>query len=340
MEVANDKGSGGVRVNEQHLEVLEHYDGEVTEVRRGRGAWISDGERGFQLIKEYKGTLKRLEFEEQVLDTLIELGIWNVDQYARNREDELLTPVSDGTKYIVKQWFLERECNLKERNEVIRAVAGIAKLHQAFRKIPWSQEWNLGSMQSNPLEQEMIRHTKEMKRTRTYIRNKQKKNEFELYVMRYFDEFYQQALQAQDGIQKLRETGGLKNQYLCHGDLNQHHILMGKQVTFIEFNQMHLGWQMTDLYHFMRKVMEKQNWDEEVGISMVESYHRIMPLTTEDRICLYYLFLYPEKFWKQLNYYINANKAWIPEKNIEKIKKIQQQETTRLQFLSRVQLSF
>ena len=28
---------------------------------------------------------------------------------------------------------------------------------------------------------------------------------------------------------------------------------------------------------------------------------------------------YPEKYWKQLNYYYNANKAWIPDKNVEKL---------------------
>ena len=85
-------------------------------------------------------------------------------------------------------------------------------------------------------------------------------------------------------------------------------------MAFIEFNQMHLGDQMTDLYRFMRKAMEKHGWDPRLGASMMESYDRVLPTSREDRACLYYLFLYPEKYWKQLNYYMNTNKAWIPEK--------------------------
>ena len=36
--------------------------------------------------------------------------------------------------------------------------------------------------------------------------------------------------------------------YLCHGDLDQHHLLMGKNYTAaVDFNRMHLGVQMSDL---------------------------------------------------------------------------------------------
>ena len=43
----------------------------------------------------------------------------------------------------------------------------------------------------------------------------------------------------------------------------------------IEFNRMHLGMQMEDLYHFMRKVMEKHDWNLKLGSSMLEAYSRI-----------------------------------------------------------------
>lgn len=66
--------------------------------------------------------------------------------------------------------------------------------------------------------------------------------------------------------------------FLCHGDLDQHHILIGSQdVAFIEFNQMHLGDQMTDLYRFMRKAMEKHGWDPRLGAAMLEAYDRVLP---------------------------------------------------------------
>lgn len=324
-------------MNDSYLEVLKQYEGETASVRRGRGAWICEQEGGIRLLKEYRGTTKRLEFEEQVLAQLKELGITAVDQYVRNQEGELLTTGPDGTHYILKEWFLDRECNLKDSREVLTAVSQIAGLHRAFRQIPWQEDWTMGSNLRPALDDEMRRHTREMKRVRTYIRGKRKKSEFELCVMQHFDVYYEQALTAQEGLELLGRNQRQDQLFLCHGDLDQHHVLIGpREVAFIEFNQMHRGRQMTDLYRFMRKVMEKHGWDERLGISMMESYDRVLPVTREDRDCLYCLFLYPEKYWKQLNYYFNANKAWVPDKNVEKLKSLEDQEAGRRRFLERL----
>jgi hypothetical protein len=48
------------------------------------------------------------------------------------------------------------------------------------------------------------------------------------------------------------------------------------------------------------------------------------------------LFLYPEKYWKQLNYYYNANKAWIPARNTDKLRVLEEQEEARQAFLKEI----
>lgn len=162
-------------MNDNYLDVLRKYEGEEWEVRRGRGAWICQSPRGIKLLKEYRGSLKRLEFEEAILQELKNQGICQVDQYIRNQDGELITTGDDGTKYILKDWFADRECNLKDSREVLSAVAWMARLHRAFRTISWREEWNLGSMQPPGLSEEMERHSREMKRVRMFIRNKRKK---------------------------------------------------------------------------------------------------------------------------------------------------------------------
>ena len=52
--------------------------------------------------------------------------------------------------------------------------------------------------------------------------------------------------------------------------------------------------------------MEKHGWNVDLGLSMLDSYERILPMDRQELTCLYYLFLYPEKYWKQLNFYYNA----------------------------------
>lgn len=324
-------------MNDNYLEVLQQYEGEVKNVRRGRGAWICEREDGVKLLKEYKGTTKRLEFEAEVLGAVRAGGLWHVDQYVCNKEECLLSIAGDGTKYILKDWYLDRECNLRESREILFAISRLAELHHLLRQVEFSEDWTLGSIVSVNDDEEMARHNRELLRTRNYISGKRKKTEFELCVMGNYSMFYDQALEAQRGLELLRKSSGQDQLFLCHGDLNQHRVLFGNgYVAFIEFNKMHLGVQMEDLYHFMRKVMEKQNWNEHLGMAMIEAYDKVLPISETERSWLYYLFLYPEKYWKQLNYYFNANKAWIPARNVEKLRILEEQQESRNRFLSKI----
>lgn len=48
----------------------------------------------------------------------------------RNKEGELLSTASDGIRYVVKDWFSDRECDLKDTGEILSAVRQIAVLHK------------------------------------------------------------------------------------------------------------------------------------------------------------------------------------------------------------------
>lgn len=323
-------------MTERYTEVLEMYDMEVYGVRKGRGAWVLDTDRGCRLLKEYRGTARRLEFEAAVLERLKESSGLKADQYVKSREDGLFTNAGDGTRFILKEWFLDRECNLKEFSEIRSAVTRIGMLHQLLRRVEFQEEWNMGSILAKPLYEEMSRHNRELKRARNFIRGKRGKSEFELCVIDSYSQFFEQAQEAARGLEAMEEEGK-SSLFLCHGDLDHHHVLMGNHyVAIVEYNRMHLGFQTADLYRFMRKVMEKHGWNLRLGTMMLEAYERILPMTAQERQCLYYLFLYPEKYWKQLNYYYNANKAWIPVRNIDKLKALEEQEEARQAFLKEI----
>ncbi len=324
-------------MNEKYTEVLSQYELELLDVRRGRGAWLCETNQGLKMLREYKGTIKRLEFEDQVFTQMEQFGRFSVDRYVRNKEGELLSNAEDGTRWILKDWYSDRECNLKDGKEVLSAIERIAYLHKLLRRIEFQEEWNLGSILVSLPDAEMERHNKELVRARSFIRNKRKKSEFELCVMGNYDMFYEQAKEACLGMEQFCREQQTTGCFLCHGDLNQHHILMGDyDISVVEFNRMHMGMQMEDLYHFMRKAMEKHDWNLKLGMAMLETYERVLTLADEDRTCLYYLFLYPEKYWKQINFYYNANKAWIPERNIEKLRDLEKQQHVRNVFLSKI----
>ena len=324
-------------MNDKYEEVLKQYALQVRGVRRGRGAWIYETDQGMKSLKEYQGTLKRLEFEDQVLCQLQGFTGLKTDQYIRNREGSLVSTSEDGTRFVLKDWYGDRECSLKDGKEVCEALSSIARLHERLRKIEVLKEWNMGSILPRLAVEDMERHNRELKRARGFIRGKRKKSDFELCVMKSFNAFFEQASEAAQGIAGLWKSGE-EPRLLCHGDLDQHHVLMGSgYVAVIEYNRMHLGLQMEDLYRFMRKAMEKHGWSLSLGMDMLNAYEKVLPLGEKERKCLYYLFLYPEKYWKQINYYFNANKAWIPARNMDKIIGLEAQEESRIGFLRLLQ---
>ena len=69
---------------------------------------------------------------------------------------------------------------------------------------------------------------------------------------------------------------------------------------------------------------------------MLQEYERILPLLPEERQVLAGMFSYPEKYWKQINFYLNSSKVWTPDKNVEKLKQAIGQADARVRFVSMV----
>ena len=88
------------------------------------------------------------------------------------------------------------------------------------------------SMVSPPLFMAMEKHNRELKKARAFIRGKQQKNEFELCVIASFEPFTS-SRSGGGGDEKLYpgdEKGWTERYSICHGELNQHHILMGRDM--------------------------------------------------------------------------------------------------------------
>ena len=93
---------------------------------------------------------------------------------------------------------------------------------------------------------------------------------------------------------------------------------------------------MTDLANFVRKMLEKNEWNKELGLSLISEYDRYRPMRKEEYQQLHALLLFPEKFWKVSNHYMNSRKTWISGRDIDKLKKVIEQEEKRLDFIENV----
>lgn len=302
------------------LNVLEQYEIEVSGTRKVRGAILCDTNAGVLLLREAAVSDKKVPVLEALTTHLTHHGYPRVDSIFLNKEGEFITKAEDGTRYVLKRWFSGRECDVKKEQEVMESVKNLARLHKIM-KMPGEE---VREFAGNDLREEFLRHNRELRKVRAFIRGRTAKGDFENAVLKHFDAMYEWAGTAGERLaesgyerllQKSREEGAV-----THGDYNYHNVLMTpKGMATTNFEHFTNDIQIEDFYYFMRKVMEKYEWNVELARAMLRTYQDIRPLSEEEQEYMAIRLSYPEKFWKLVNSYYHSNKAWIPGKNVEKL---------------------
>lgn len=321
--------------------ILEQYDIDVKSTRRVRDAVLCESQQGLFLIKELRFSEKRLGVLECLGEHLRQRGCDHIDWILKTRENELFCVAEDGTKYFLKRWFPGKECDIHREKDVLDAVTNLTKIHLALRNFNQEQEENVSIMSSEDLRQEYFRHNREMKKVRSFMRDKVDKGDFEVAFLKHFDSMYTTAnsalecLKASNYEELLAES--IQKDTLVHGDYNYHNILMTYTgIATTNFEHVQRNVQITDLYYFLRKVMEKNHWNMELGDKMLNCYQKHIPLKKGEMEYMAICLAYPEKFWKAANSYYRSRKVWLPSKNLEKLELVIKQTEEKKEFLKAI----
>lgn len=322
-------------MNDRAVGLLDQYEIEVNRTWKGRGAILCESDRGLLIMKEYAGPVEKVKFQDYLLKHINESGAVRAESILRTKEEEMIVYDQDRVAYIVKTYCDGRECNHRDSQECAQAVRTLAKLHNAADLSEYE------FLQNQPvfrIENEYEKHNRELKKVRKFLREKSQKTDFEIYLMKHYDYFLDIALQI---TEELRYYAYGEDSYefpiVCHGDYQYHNIIQTQAGSvLVNFEKCVRDYPVRDLYLFLRKLLEKNNWSQILGDMLLESYNRERTLTDKDYRQLYYRFAYPEKFWKIVNFYYNTGKAWIPDRNMEKIEKLFAQEREKQLFLENI----
>lgn len=358
-------------MEDRSQEALKRYRLKIYNIYKARGAFLLETDCGLKLFKSFEGSKNRALFENKVKEHLSCCGFPYTDLFVKTNEDEIISEDSTGTQYIMKNWFWGEECNLKELSQTEAAAANLARLHNILSNVDFSKE-QLEHNISPDLMETFDKRNRELKRVKAYIRDKRQKNEFELLYVNYYDTFFEQGLAAADRLSrspyKLLMEEAVSKRKVCHGNYTYHNIIMLKNkaeamtkayippgwinkqplsaaelgttsslIATTNFEKSYIGLQIADLYQFIRKVMEKNDWDILYGSNIIEAYDRIKPISKAELNLLYLLLLYPEKFWKITNYYYNSKKSWVSGRNTQKLTIIGEQNSKKEMFLQKLE---
>lgn len=311
-------------------QILEQYDLEVNAISKGRESYHCDTNQGQMVLREYRGSKERAEFLGEMSAYLKEQGLF-VPAVARTREGGPISVDEDETKYLLTDLFAGAECDTKSREDMTEAVRQLARLHNMAERYEGEIPEFVKSAPDSLL-QLYEKHNRELRKVRNYIHDKKKKNEFEVMFAAQYAGFVKKAEEVTEMLKEIQPDE--QSFGFCHGDYNQHNIIFTKQGTaIINFDCFSYHVRVSDLANFLRKMMEKNNWNMGLGMDLIKAYDQIRKLSPQELRYLYLYLAYPEKFWKIANRYYNSHKAWLSGRNIEKLERVIAQEEAREQFL-------
>ncbi|MDR0949594.1 MAG: phosphotransferase [Lachnospiraceae bacterium] len=324
-------------MNDRAVSLLDQYDVEVYRTRKGRGAILCDTTRGSLVFKEYTGNTEKVLLQDKLLKQIEQMGNVLVEQIIPNKEGKLLVKDHDGVSYLLKTNFEGQECNVRDKEECIKAVKLLGELHACMELPALMCEGVTRYSQDREYE----KHNREMKKAKHYLWKKRRKTWFEFDLLHNIDYFLEQAIEVtkqwQDYKAAGNAAGGTYPLIFCHGDYQYHNILRkDNQWMIVNFDKYMLDNPIRDLYLFMRKLLEKSDWSVALGKELLQAYQSIRTISFYAWIDLYYRFAYPEKFWKIVNFYFNSGRSLIPERNQEKLEKLLTQEKQKQNFLNEV----
>ena len=310
--------------------ILEAYPYEFTDIRKGRGAYLCTAKQGGRMIlKQFSGSQSRIENLNQLLIYLKESG-WKAEQILQTKEEQLLYHGVEDTDFYLRSWFDGRECDTKNRDEILQAVQKLAKFHLLVSNYSGPLP---DTLRQEDLKGRYARYTKELHKVYHYIRTRKRKNDFETAFLQEYAHYLGQAETALQQLEQIPPADG-RQLGVCHGDFHHHNILfLKREIVFINYEHFCIDLYVSDLANFFRKLMEKHNWQYRLGMDMLEAYESVRPLDGTERWQLYLRMAYPEKFRKVADHYANSKKNWANHRDCEKLQKISAQEKERVDFL-------
>lgn len=364
-------------MDDRYDEVLEKYDFSVSKMSRARGAVVLWTDKGIKLLCETHASAGRLVWENKVKNHLKENGFERIDTFVINMDQTISTLSRNGVRYLVKDWFNGRECDLCNLSEVRLAASNLARLHISLQKARFEAGENIvseradasagkgagasagkgagasagkgtdegGSERADASAVEgtaatkedtlaiFVKHNRELNHIRNYLKGKKFRNEFESRLLSAYPALYGQANESVEGIKNI----SLGEVNIIHGSYTYHNVIMCEDgIATTSFDKCTYGYKLMDLYYFLRKTMEKNDWKEPYGMAVLEGYDEVYTLENYEKQALACLLAYPEKFWKLASHYMNGKKTWLSVKNMEKLELILAQMEARQDFIAKI----
>ncbi len=305
---------GGIIVKMMHPDIFKEFGINVKRCYKFRGMYICETDKGKKIISISDYTPVQITLEHNIKKHLIEKGFNCVNQLKLSSKN---TPyvIYYNNVYIMTDWNDGQQADFYNIDDIKKSVKLLAKMHIAGNGFT-NLLGDTNSVRIKNLGETYEKRYRETIKLKRKIESVGSKTEFEVLYLKnssLYEEYQQIAREFtnKEDYKKLVDIAG-QSKNIAHHKYTYHNIItLGIDNTIITgFEKSGYDVQITDLAYIARRIMQRNGWDINLLLSIIEEYNKFIQISNDELGVLKGMIIFPERFAKLCNQYYHSKRRW------------------------------
>jgi spore coat-associated protein S len=288
--------------------------------------------------------LKRINYGTQKLlfvygakEHLINNGFPYVDKYSVNVDGNPYALVNEDI-YTLSEWINGRECDFKNKEDIINASKCLANMHIASKGYEPPENSKLKT-DLGRWHHLMEKRVKALDKMNDMGRKKSNKESFDLNYMKavkFYKDLGRKAIEVLNDSQYDELCDLTKDEKgFCHHDFANHNILISSngQINIIDFDYCILDSYLHDVGSLLIRKMKGGNWSINNALFVLDAYNVSNRIKQKHIPILAAFIEFPQDYWQIGIQYYWEKQPWSEETFIKKLKKIYDDDENKQDFV-------
>lgn len=294
-----------------------------------RAVYKVNTDKGIKCLKKVYYDKETLFFIYSIIEWLNSKGVFCPRLLATSRGLKYVEYM--GNYYILTDWIDGRKCDYDNIEDIKIAAEKLAQIHKTSYKFT--------SIKGSKIRTEATDYYKSF--NKHFLQLLELSNnafmigdKFSKHFLEHFD--YNISM-AKESIYMLSQIDFSKpigdevsQNAICHLDYVNKNLIFtpDNKLYIIDFDRAAMEMPIHDIFYFIRRILKRENtsWDFDIYKTAIDSYENIRPLSQNEKLAIYALLMFPNKFWKvSRDYYKNRHQC-NKEAFISILKKVTRQQ--------------
>jgi len=315
-------------------EVLREWDLVVERARKVRGVLKIKTASGYRMLKRVRTNAARLRFIHETIEHLARSGFPDVPRFIRTKYGDPYVVLPDGLYYLTN-WLPGKEADLKKTKNLFLAAETLARLHSAGAdcegagfgqetREDFSGLWGKYRAKLGSYDQH-LEDTRESNGMDDLYR------EHRGDLLRMIDHASEQLSKSPYGqvLEWARE-----HKTICHGSFSRQNLIVDRErMAVIDFDHCHFGHPIHDLGALLARYMPRNEWDAEIGFSVIDVYRGVRELSEEEMTVLAAYLSFPQRTLEVVESYFERTRDWEVKRFANRFRKMLRLDNAREAFV-------